>query len=566
MTAKSKRAGAAPKAGPRVKVARDPIPAEGVAPPLCPKCGEGVLVKDGRTPGGKQRWTCKQHAAGSGANGKRIVCYSTTDPAAPYRGQSGQARKPEERPKFNRKLEGKTFVITAAQNATPVHEGFLAALESYCAAHDAELIVIPLRYKNPTSRWTSSQENAEVWAAEVGPYLFNQRRKLNDGITLLGDLKIQPTAVRPLTGLEGLTHGESSIIGHTKLEFKTVATPQHSLPKMMTTTGAVTVPNYTDSRAGKQGEFHHILGAVVVEIESRTKFHLRHIQARKDGAFIELNHAYFPDGKIRQVDAQAIVFGDAHYRFADPKVVNGTFGKGGLVELLNPAELVWHDLLDAYAVTPHHEGNPMIALAKHRAEFNNIEREVRETVAWLIAKSDGRKSHIVPSNHDDMLSRWIMRADWKLDPENAEFYLETAAQMVRSAKMGKGGAEYLDPFVYWTARIAEDCAADNVKPIRRGQSLLLGGIECSMHGDKGPHGARGSVRNLSRLGVRVVSGHGHAPAIEEVHTRTGTMTYLNLEYNGGPSGWLNTHASIDAFGKPHLHHIIDGKFTTRKLK
>jgi hypothetical protein len=136
--------------------------------------------------------------------------------------------------------------------------------------------------------------------------------------------------------------------------------------------------------------------------------------------------------------------------------------------------------------------------------------------------------------------------------------------MVRSAKMGKGGAEYLDPFIYWADRLSREAGASNINPILRGRSLLIGGIECRMHGDKGPHGARGSVRNLSRLGVRVVSGHGHAPAIEEGHTRTGTMTYLNLEYNGGPSGWLNTHASIDAFGKPHLHHMIDGKFTTRR--
>jgi len=129
--------------------------------------------------------------------------------------------------------------------------------------------------------------------------------------------------------------------------------------------------------------------------------------------------------------------------------------------------------------------------------------------------------------------------------------------------MDDGGATCLDPFVYWADRIANEASATNIIPVLRGRSLLLGGIECGMHGDRGPHGARGSVKNLSRLGVKVISGHGHAPAIEEGHTRVGTMSRLNLEYNQGPSGWLNTHASIDAFGKPHLHHFINGKFTTR---
>lgn len=521
-------------------------------------------MRDGHTPAGKQRWSCKKSICGGNGGERKELCYSTTDPWAPCRDQAARAKKPDARPQFKRKLEKKIFVITAAQNATPVHEGFFRALLAYCNHNNAELIVIPLRYKNPTSRWTKSQENAEVWADELQPYLFNQRRKLNDKLTLLADIKTQPTMMHPLTGLEGHTHGESGIIGHTKLHFKTVPTPQNALPKLMTTTGAVTVPNYTDTRIGKQGEFHHILGAVVIEVESRKLFHMRHIQARKDGSFIEMDKVYgasWMDGGVDEAPpALAVVFGDAHRRFVCPATERGTFGEGGLLDVLRPKALVWHDLLDAYAVSPHHEANPMIRLAKHKDGFNNIEREVRETVAWLIEKSKGIPSYIVPSNHDDMLARWVLRADWKTDPENAEFYLQTALQMATSARMGASGARYLDPFVYWADRLAREAGVDNIFPMARGESLLLGGIECGMHGDKGPHGARGSVRNLSRLGVRVISGHGHAPAIEEGHTRVGTMSLLNLEYNQGPSAWLNTHASIDAFGKPHLHHIIRGRF------
>lgn len=529
--------------------------------PLCPRCGLKPMTRDGKTPAGKQRWVCKRIVEGD-----RILCYKTTNRDVPDRDKRSSAKGEGKRLRFNRKLTAQTFVITAAQNATPVHEGFFAALQLYCKLNNAELIVVPLRYKNPTSRWTASQENAEVWAAEVQPWLFNQRRKLNENLTLIGDVKIQPTATRPLTGLEGLTHGESSIFGHTKLEFKTVATPQNALPKLMTTTGAVTVPNYTDSKAGKKGEFHHILGAVIVEIESRKVFHMRHVQARGDGAFIDLKHAYDPLKGCYPTQTQAIVFGDAHYRFADPATVEGTFGPGGLVETLDPKALVFHDLLDAYAISPHHCTNPFIKLAKHRSGLNNAQVEVEETVKWLIEKCGDRQGYVVPSNHDDMLSRWIMREDWREDQENADFYLETALHMVRSAKMGESGAEYLDPFAYWVARLTAAAGVPNIWAMRRGESLVLGGIECGMHGDRGPHGARGSVRNLSRLGVRVISGHGHSPAIEEGHTRVGTMSRLNLEYNEGPSAWLNSHASIDQFGKPHLHHLINGRFTARSTK
>ena len=44
--------------------------------------------------------------------------------------------------------------------------------------------------------------------------------------------------------------------------------------KLLTTTGACTVSNYTDSRAGRIGEFHHSLSAILVEVDGR-RFHLR---------------------------------------------------------------------------------------------------------------------------------------------------------------------------------------------------------------------------------------------------------------------------------------------------
>jgi hypothetical protein len=513
------------------------------------------MVRDSKTPAGKQRWVCKIHRA----PGVMEWCYSTTNPSLPPRDKRSQPTDPAERSEFNRKLSAKTYVITAAQNATPVHKSFLAALERYCEHNNAELVVVPLRYKNPTSKWTASQANDETWAPEVNEYLYNQRKNLNKNITLLGDVKIQPTAVRPLMGLEGFTHGESCIVGHTKLQLTTVPTPQNALPKIMTTTGAVTVPNFTDSKAGKQGQFHHVLGAAIVEIQGAKVFHLRNVLARKDGAFIDLDTAYYSDRVEPAPPTLALIFGDAHVRFIDPVVERATFGQSGLVERLNPQALVFHDLLDAYAVSPHHVANPFIRLAKHKSGLHNAEREVADTIAWLVNKSTGRQSYVVPSNHDDMLTRWVIREDWRLDPENAEFYLETALHMARSAKMGSGGAQYPDAFGYWLER----GQFQSIKALKRNESLEIAGIECGLHGDRGPHGARGSRMNLRRIGAKTVIGHSHAPGIEEGCYQTGTMSKLALEYNSGPSAWLHTHCSIDAFGKRHLHHCIAGKFSIR---
>lgn len=514
----------------------------------CPKCG-GKMWRDGKSPGGIVRWRCRP-------GGRH--CYTTTAPwTEGPRDAKGNVKRRKKLPSAAVDRNRKVYVITWAQNATPVNPVFLACLKTYCRINDAQLLVVRGRYKNPTSRWSASQSNEETWAPELEPYLMSERVNLNANLVLLGDYKVQPTAVRPLTGTEGVTGAQSTILGHPKLQLKTVATPANKMAKLMTTTGAVTVRNYTDSRAGKGGEFHHVFGATVVEIVNSKLFHVRQLNySAKHEGFIDLDRAYYAEHHEPAPPYHALVFGDTHARFADKTVVEATFGKGGLVERLNPGLLVYHDLLDAYAVNPHHVGNPFIKIAKHRSQLNDIEAEVRYTIEKLVEWTGNRHAVIVPSNHDDMLKRWIMREDWRTDPVNAAFYLETALQMVRSATMTEHGTEVLDPFQYWVRQLT----GNDERFFCAGRSFTIDGIELALHGDSGPNGARGSVQNLSRIGARVISGHGHSPAIEEGHYRTGTMTPLRLEYTGPVGGWLNTHCSVDAFGKRHLHTCINGRF------
>lgn len=540
----------------------------------CPRCGENTLRKNGtaRGAGGKrvQRYACEKNG---------VVCYTTRHPESPVAlNPNGTSDGPAKNPQFKRPLGGvKRFVITAAQNSTPVHRPFLSALLAYCEANDAELVVIPLRYKNPTSRWTESQTNEERWSPLLEPYLYNQRKKLNDNLVLLGDIKTVPTAVRPLSGFESITHGESGILGHTKLQLETIPTPQGNYPKILTTTGAVTIPNYTDSKAGKKGEFHHTLGAVAVEISGK-KFHMRQINATKDGSFIDLDRHYLsvedtiPAHKALWFDrndvqagivepaapALGIAFGDTHRQVMDRTVERATFGKGGIVETLNPEYLVFHDLHDGYAENPHNDKNPFVKLAKRRSLKHDVAKEVHEDVAWLERTVGDRKAIIVGSNHDNFLSRWVVNTDWRTDVDNAEFYLETALQMARSARMTDTGAAYADPFQHWIERLKSGKV--DIRCLKVDESFMLADIEMGLHGDRGPNGARGSRMNLRRIGVKTIIGHAHSPGIEEGCYQTGTSTPLRLEYTGGPSSWLHTHVVVYANGKRSLISIIDGEW------
>ncbi len=457
--------------------------------------------------------------------------------------------------KFIRPIEGKKFIITAAQNATDVHEPFFLALKVAAKHLGAELIVIPMRYKNPTSRPEAARNGSENWWDVPEQYLFNGRKKLNPNLVLVGDVKIQPTASSPLTGFESLTGAESCILGHSKMQQRVIPVPSGRYPKILSTTGVCTRRNYSDSKAGKIGAFHHFLGALVVEIEGK-RFWLRQLNAdHADGSFIDLDKRYTVDGIRDAPPPLGLIMGDTHARFADPKVDAATFGPGGIVETLSPETLVWHDVTDGYATNPHHRGNPFIAAAKYNARFGNIREEIEHTVEFVRARTAGRKSVIVSANHDNFLARWVIDTDWRQNPANAAFYLETAQAMLASTKMTGGGAEYADPFRYWVERLRGDSA---IRCLGMDESFKLSNIECGMHGHLGPDGARGTVKNLSRLGTKTITGHGHSPEIEEGHYRVGTSTPLRLEYTRGPSSWLNSHCVVYANGKRSLIHIIDG--------
>lgn len=513
----------------------------------CPKCGKQTLRRGQSAQSGKRRWSCVA------PSGDREYCYSTTDPNKPYSGRNFE-KEAEKNPQFRRKLGGvKRFVVTAAQNATPVHEPFFESLLKYCEHNDAELVVIPLRYKNPTSRWTMSQVNAESWADEVGPYLYNQRKKLNENLVLLADIKTQPTAVNPLQGFESLTHGESGILGHTKLQLETVATPSHRYPKVMTTTGACTIPNYSDTKAGKKGEFHHALAAVAVDIIGK-KFSIRQLNATKDGSFVDFDQLYTPKSVSKAPRPLALVFGDTHRACMDKQVEKVTFGPGGIVDQLDPEHLVFHDLHDGISTNHHVRKDPFAQVAKRVDLLHLVKEEVMEDVMWLARVCAGRSGVLVASNHDDFLARWLREQDWRGDPENAEFYLETALHLVKEIKSGNAVPH---PFTYWVDRLKGKAP---IRCLKRDESFALNGVELSLHGDKGPNGSRGSRKNLRRIGVKSIIGHSHSPGIEEGCYQTGTSTPLRLDYNEGPSSWMHCHCVLYANGKRSLLFIIDGEW------
>lgn len=515
----------------------------------CPGCASGRLQKHGRDEHtNRQRYRCRDC-------GRRI-------------------RKPLRRPED---IEGsgqqfisslpaaRRYVFAAAQNATPAFLPGLASLRHYCEHRGAMLIVSGYRYRNPTSQWTAAQDDHEWWADELVPHLYQTRASVTPLLDFLGDVFPQATAVKPITGFEGMSGDRSCIIPHPKRQMRTVPTPAHRYPKIISTTGAITIPNYTPTKAGAIGEFHHVLGALVVEIEEDGRFAMRDIAFSKKGVFYDLCdegvlRVHPKDGVSKGERLAGLVMGDTHVDFIDEQVRAATFdGPTSIVGAGDPKVLVWHDLIDLYSRSRYAD-DPFIEVAKGADGRDSVREELERGWAFHDMHVGGRRSIVVPSNHTNSRLQWYMRTtDWRRDTVNAEFYLETALQMVRSLRETPAGYAYDDPFVFWGKRLSK---APNVKFLDRDEPCMIAGIDCQYHGDLGPGAAKSaSLMNMRRLGAKVVFGHTHEPGTEEGAMSVGTSTLLRLGYNQGPSGWMNSHIGILPDGKRQHHFIMDGCWT-----
>lgn len=506
----------------------------------CPHCGEQALEPHGNTNDSRGRPVKVFKCHGCGKRTRKPLA----DPTKPKAVHPTAIDLPR---RF-------VALVTSAQNATPVHKAFWDNLQAYRAFRKARTFVVPLRYRNPTSLWSENQENDEWWASEVKDNLFAGRKLLGPGIMLMGDVKTQVTATEPLTGYESLSGPNSAIFGHPQIALQAVAAPQNKTPKIITTTGACTIKNYTSTKAGVKGDFHHSFGATVVEVDGDW-FTLRQIVAKDDGSFIDREFAVANGRVTKAPPAEGIAMGDTHDWFSDPDVMAGTFDKGGLVPTLRPKRLFWHDLLDFFSGDHHHRGKPFIAIAKHEGSRWDVRQEVADAVTTVLTRTPpGTESIIIASNHTDHLKRWIEETDWRSDPRNAKFYLETAKYMADNTVMKDEATSTPDPFEYWFNKLKHlgHYGAVNTRILKRDESYSVQGVEFTFHGDKGANGAKGERRAYARIGTKTVINHAHAPGITEGCYQGGTNSYLKLDYNAGLSSWLHCDVVQYANGKRSL--------------
>lgn len=416
------------------------------------------------------------------------------------------------------------WLLTAAQNDTKVHDGFWANLNAYANHLGAQVLVGPFTYQLGvfTDHTTRNNEFAEA----VREFLRFDRLECGD-VLFCAEMNTLPTAVRPLSGLHAYTRGHWGVFPHAKIALETVPAMPGSPPPIIMTTGACTVENYIAKKAGIKASFHHVIGATLVEADAQGRHFCRQINAIEDGSFQDLDRVVAKGRVAAGKRVAAINWGDIHSAKLDPQVATAAWGiepagmmpvptaPASMIDELRPFDQFFHDLFDGESINHWQADKPHERYELHAEGKLDVQSEVAHARAFLRASQrPWCRSHIVESNHDLWISRWLQKIESARDLLNVEAY-----HRWNLAAFEAGRRQDHDFSIFrHVLREADGSALEDIDFIPEGTSVLIckdrgGGIECGAHGHRGPNGTRGTTANLSRMGTKINKGHDHTAAI-----------------------------------------------------
>lgn len=474
------------------------------------------------------------------------------------------------------------FILSSAQDKSRVHEPFLRNLEAYRdhLKGDApcELMIGGFTYSKKL--FEDHDPNQSWFHKLVVPYLTNERIRIADKIDFCGEMNTLPTAEKPLSGFHTYTQGRWGIFPHAKVQLVSVPTMKNQPANQIMTTGAVTMPNYIHKKAGIKASFHHVYGAVLVEVDGDGTFFCRHLIADDSGDFYDLD-AFVSGGQVSTgFRLKALTPGDVHTAQIDPDVARVTFGCAPVEDLpsnpvsgrlwksepscmldeLKPEYLFIHDVSDFRARNHHEIKNPHIRFKHHVNGVESVEKELREVAAFLTTVQRGRpwmQTVVVESNHDKALLKWLETADYREDPVNAEFFLECQKATYAAIRQR---IKKFSIFEWVMKTLYDPWTCDGVRFLRQDDDFVIGGVEHSNHGHKGPNGTRGTATSFVKIAARVTIGHIHTPQILDGVFVSGTSSKMDLGYNDGPSSWAHAHVGQYANGKRVILTICNGRY------
>ena len=459
----------------------------------------------------------------------------------------------------------KRYILTSAQNNTPVHAGTWKNILALAKHYNAEIFVGTFTYdQNSYGVMSVKQgtykggERGPWYAPEVKPYFRDSRIQLGAGLVWCGEANIIPTAGDPLAGSEIYEGRQSIIFPHAKIAMRSIASTGGSGAKLAYTTGTVTQRNYIQKRAGMIAEFHHTYGGLIVEVDSKGVWRVRQLDAETETGTIHDLTLRVENGVVTDGHSvEAIVWGDIHATRIDTGVLAlSAEGPDSMLDVLKPKYQFIHDLIEGASVNHHDARKPLERFKTYLRGLTAVRVELQVTANVLRRyHRPGTQMVVVNSNHDRWLDRWLDSYNPQFDdPRNAEIYHDGNAARYRAARMDHSLTvlEYL---------LRNHTTFESpAKFLEMDESFLICNkrLECGQHGDLGKNGSAGSPKQLSKVGRRAIIGHTHTAGIYDGLYVAGTSTEFRWGYNHGPSSWTHSHILVYPNGKRTVITMFDG--------
>lgn len=523
----------------------------------------------------------------------RVGRKSNNEVVTPVEPRIEGQRKAKQTPKraLPKKGEIKRYLCTSAQNNTYLHEELYANLVAFAKHMGAEILVSRFAYQRSglnrggdKAYWATSYEDQRaelsvddtkaakeagetlygsdryVWAKEVYGHVADDRMELAPGLVWCGEWQRSPTTVNPLSGFQVYTGQKSGIFPHVKLCMESVPTSKFEPAKFNYTTGTITMRNYIQKGAGLKAEFHHCYGAALVEVDSDGDWFVRQISADSDGTFYDLDVKVQGGEVTTGHRIEGLTLGDIHEEKKDPTV---HVLQAALHNALNPRYTFYNDMLNFGRRNHHDSKDPFKKFERFSEGTEDVRVEVESAMEYINHQAnhfDTTEHVIVDSNHDRALERWLREADWKHDPVNMMFYMESVHAKLKAISRQDDKFHMLR---CWWESGGYDLS--NVTFLDEDESFVIcddphGGIENGMHGHLGANGGRGNIRTFAKMGRRANIGHSHSAGIVEGIWQAGTASVLDLEYNKGMSSWSHSHILTYANGKRCIITMRNGKY------
>ena len=448
----------------------------------------------------------------------------------------------------------KRYVLTSAQNNTFIHEEFWKNLKAMAHHYDAQILVGTFSYNQnnfgnlAVKNGTKKPYERELWFDhELIPYISDKKIELAPGLVWCGGMNILPTEDNPISGLETYGGADSVIFPHTKIEMRSIATMPDMPVKMIYTTGATTLQNYLQKKAGIKAEHHHRYAFLLVEVDSQGNWWVCQVASRKNGKTLQDLNVLVENGKVisTEAPAEAITWGDLHATIAHPEV---TAEAQIMLDTLRPKYQFLHDIMEGASTNRHLQGKtePYKRFHTWLRGLHRVDEELKQTRAVVEKYLRSWCKTIVPdSNHDRAwLRSWLENYDYRYDPANSELFLRM--QNFAYSELRKGLLPKNINLAQYAFEKEAKLKPGAVKFLLPDESYIVQEVECGMHGHVGPNGSFGSPSNLAKIGRKATTAHTHSCGIFHGLYVAGTSTKLTKDwtYTCGPSSWSHSHVVL----------------------